>query len=76
MNEPDRVAEAARWLRFAREDLETAEALLESERLVPRHACLPAQQAAEKAIKAGLIREGLHAPFIRSLEVALEGSDV
>ena len=40
MNEPDLVAEAARWLRFAREDLETAEALLESERLVPRHACL------------------------------------
>ncbi|MFH1743355.1 MAG: HEPN domain-containing protein [bacterium] len=44
--------EARRWLRFAREDLTEAEAMLERGEFIPRHACWLAQQAAEKALKA------------------------
>jgi HEPN domain-containing protein len=44
------VGEAARWLRYAREDYEAAVALRSSGR--PRHVCLLAQQSAEKAIKS------------------------
>lgn len=55
MNDSERVAEVRRWLRYAEEDLLAAEAALESEVMVPRHACWLAQQAAEKAIKAVLI---------------------
>ena len=43
------VKEAARWLRYAREDFDTAVILREEG--VPRNACLLAQQSAEKAIK-------------------------
>ena len=45
------IQEAARWLRYAKEDYAAA-VMLESAR--PRHTCLLAQQSAEKAIKAGL----------------------
>ena len=55
MNETERVAEVRRWLRYAEEDLLAAEAALETESMVPRHACWLAQQSAEKAIKAVLI---------------------
>ena len=49
---PEAVREARRWLRYAREDLDTALALVGSETAPPRHAAWLAQQAAEKAIKA------------------------
>jgi HEPN domain-containing protein len=53
---PEEVeAEGRRWLRFATEDLDLAERDLEDARTVPRGACLHAQQAAEKSIKAALI---------------------
>ncbi len=58
MNNPERLNEVCRWMRFAREDLEAAEALLASEDFVPRHACWLAQQAAEKVLKAALVPEG------------------
>ena len=54
MSEPERLAEVGRWLRFAGEDLSTAELISEQER-PSRQACSHAQQAAEKAIKAVLI---------------------
>jgi HEPN domain-containing protein len=38
-----------------KEDLTTAEALLEQRNTVPRHICWLAQQAAEKSIKAALV---------------------
>ncbi|MFB3881207.1 MAG: HEPN domain-containing protein [Armatimonadota bacterium] len=43
------AAEAGRWLRYAREDLQSAIALRPT---APRNACLLAQQSAEKAIKS------------------------
>jgi predicted nucleotidyltransferase len=43
------------WLRYAAEDLETAERMLEGRGFALRWACYLAQQAAEKAIKAALV---------------------
>ncbi|MBA3426884.1 MAG: HEPN domain-containing protein [Rubrobacter sp.] len=54
MSDPERIEETGRWIRFAREDLEIAELILE-QGSVPRAACFNAQQAAEKALKALLI---------------------
>ena len=43
--------EASKWLRYAKEDLNTAQVLLEDE-CVPRHICWLAQQSVEKALKS------------------------
>lgn len=55
MEANNQFSATARWLRYAEEDLITAETLLEQPRIVPRQACWLAQQAAEKAIKAVLV---------------------
>ena len=55
MNEAEHLAETQRWLRYAREDLEGAETLLERCVVVPRHICWLAQQSVEKAMKAILV---------------------
>ena len=51
----DRLADTARWLHHAEEDLITAETLLVQAHVPPRQACWCAQQAAEKGLKAVLI---------------------
>jgi HEPN domain-containing protein len=59
MTDPEPVPEEVeRWLRYAREDLDTAGVILEHGG-VPRAACFHAQQAVEKAIKASLIFSGI-----------------
>ena len=55
MRAADRYAETDRWLRYAEEDLRTAESLLADSHAIPRHACWLAQQSVEKALKAVLI---------------------
>jgi HEPN domain-containing protein len=55
MSEAERLAEVQRWLRFAREDLAAAEAMVGQQAVTPRHICWLAQQAAEKVLKAGLV---------------------
>lgn len=55
MSEAERRKATLLWLRYASEDLAAAEALLKFAKPTPRHACLMAQQAAEKALKAALI---------------------
>lgn len=45
MSDPELIVEATRWLRFAREDLGTAEHMLAEGSFVPRHICWLAQQA-------------------------------
>ncbi len=55
MQTADRLEDTARWLRYAAEDLTTAETLLAQAHVPPRQACWFAQQAAEKALKAVLI---------------------
>lgn len=66
MSDPERVEETRRWLRFAREDLEIAELILE-QGSVPRAACFNAQQAAEKALKALLIARDTEFPKTHEL---------
>ncbi|MDE0469238.1 MAG: HEPN domain-containing protein [Candidatus Poribacteria bacterium] len=55
MQTADRLADTARWLRHAEEDLTTAETFLGHPQIPPRQVCWHAQQAAEKALKAALI---------------------
>ena len=62
------VAEALRWLRYAREDLALASRIMETEPVIPRHAAGLSQQAAEKALKAALILEQVDFPYIHDLD--------
>ena len=55
MQTNDRLADTARWLHYAEEDLITAEILLKHPYLPPRQAYWYAQQTTEKALKAVLI---------------------
>jgi len=55
MQTADRLADTARWLRYAEEDLTTTETFLGHPHVPPRQACWFAQQSAEKALKAALI---------------------
>ena len=68
MTGPDVEDEELRWLRYAREDLALAQALLERRHPVPRHPCWLSQQAAEKAIKAALVLSDGDPPFVHDLE--------
>ena len=63
--------EVRRWVRFAREDLGTAEKLLAIPNPVYRHVCWHAQQAAEKALKAALIANRIDFPRTHDLELLL-----
>ena len=55
MQTNDQLTDTARWLRYAEEDLITAEILLKQPHLPPRQAYWYAQQTTEKALKAVLI---------------------
>lgn len=55
MQERERLAETARWLRLGKEELGTAERLLGFPDTPPRQICGFAQQTAEKSLKAVLI---------------------
>ena len=71
MNDPEHIREAERWLRYASEDLDVASELLSG--LRTRHACFIAQQAAEKALKAALVLEGIDAPYVHDLNALRNG---
>jgi HEPN domain-containing protein len=66
--------EVWRWLRLAREDLAAAMHLADAAHLPHRVACLLAQQAAEKAIKAVLVAEDMDPPKLHDLRRLLERS--
>lgn len=69
MNDPNPVVEEAlRWLRFSEEDLSVAARLMSDTPTAPRHACWLSQQAAEKALKAALVLEGVEFPFSHDLD--------
>jgi uncharacterized protein len=57
------------WLRYAEEDLEAAKRMVEGRGWAPRIACFHAQQAAEKALKAVLVHEGIPLQFTHNLEL-------
>ncbi len=69
MQATDRLPDTARWLRYAEEDLVTAETLLEQPHLPPRQSCWYAQQSAEKALKAVLIFLEIDFPRTHDLNV-------
>ncbi len=50
MLSPQRLEEAREWLRYAAEDLETAEMLARASSPKPKQALFHAQQAAEKSL--------------------------
>lgn len=54
------------WLRYAEDDLRTAE-MLQEQGIVPRISCFHAQQAAEKAIKAIFVFLQVDFPFTHDL---------
>jgi len=64
MNAPD----AERWLAYAHSDLDAAHALLSDPEHYPRQVCFLAQQAVEKALKAGLILLEIDFPFTHDLD--------
>ena len=68
MNEAERLAEVALWIRYAREDLVAAEAMVGHPDVAPRHACFLAQQAAEKALKAVLVFSQIDFAFRHDLD--------
>jgi len=65
----DRLADTARWLRHAEEDLTTAETFLGHPHMPPRQSCWCAQQSAEKALKAVLIFLQIDFPRTHDLNV-------
>ena len=69
MQTTDRLADTARWLRHAEEDLITAETLLAQLHVPPRQSCWFAQQAAEKALKAVLIFLQIDFPRTHDLNI-------
>jgi HEPN domain-containing protein len=56
------------WLRYAEEDLDAAERMVEQTGFALRWACYLSQQAAEKALKAVLVAEQIPFPFIHELD--------
>ena len=69
MQATDRLTETSRWLRYAEEDLITAETLLRHPHVPPRQACWCAQQSAEKALKAVLIFLEIDFPRTHDLNI-------
>jgi HEPN domain-containing protein len=64
-----REAEALRWLSYAEEDLGAAEVSADDTALAPRHRCMLAQQAAEKATKAALILLDIDPPRTHNIQL-------
>ena len=69
MSGDDKVFEARRWLRYAEDDLEVVRLALEKDPPLVGPACFHSQQAAEKAIKAALMLEGIVPPFQHDLRI-------
>lgn len=67
MSDPEVLAVLRHWLRYAGEDLRTAEMLLERSG-IPRISCFHAQQAAEKSIKAIFVFMQVDFPFTHNLD--------
>ena len=67
MSEPEAAAEARRWLRSAGEDLRIVRMALGEDPPVVGPACFHSQHAAEKALKAALVLEGIEFPYVHDL---------
>ncbi len=69
MSEADQEAEVRRWLRYAQEDLASAEQMTQRSLGVPRQTCWLAQQAAEKAVKGALVFQNIEFPKSHDLDL-------
>lgn len=67
MSELEAASEALRWLRSAREDLHIVRMALGEDPALTGPACFHSQQAAEKALKAALVLEGIEFPYVHDL---------
>lgn len=67
--EPDIVGH---WLQRARSDLSLGRAALRTKGVFPEEACFHAQQCAEKALKAFLLKLGIDFPRTHAIEVLLD----
>lgn len=75
---PPRRAEAGspeEWLRHAQSDLHLARLGSHQPGVLREQVCFHAQQAAEKALKAVLLKRGIDFPFTHDLEALLELAD-
>lgn len=63
------IKETRRWLAYAKQDAAVAHELLQSGKSYPNATCYHAQQAAEKALKGGLIFAQIDFPFVHDLTV-------
>ena len=68
MNTKPEEDSAGRWMEFACEDLAVAKTLVGRDDLPPRVCCFHCQQAAEKALKALMIRRGIQFPRTHDLD--------
>lgn len=66
MSDPEVLKVLRRWLRYAKDDLQVAEIVLEHSS-IPRTACFHAQQCAEKSIKAIFVYLQVEFPFTHDL---------
>jgi HEPN domain-containing protein len=64
---PEALAEAQRWMRYAREELSLAKVIASDTDSPARLVCWHSQQAAEKALKAALIVSGIAYPRTHNL---------
>ena len=74
-NDPEQAAEAAKWLRYARDDLAAARELFDDAlqgRVSFRNACYLSQQAGEKAMKSIFVALGIDPPRIHNLNALRE----
>ena len=60
------------WFSHAMSDLSLARIGADSDEVLPEQICFHAQQAAEKDLKAILLRKGIEFPLIHDLEELLE----
>jgi len=67
MSDPEVLSVLRHWLRYAGDDLRTAEVLLEGSG-ISRISCFHAQQAAEKSIKAIFVFLQVDFPFTHNLD--------
>ena len=70
-HDPQIAEVVARWMRYARADLAIARAPLPEEGLYEQ-LCFHAQQAAEKGLKAVLIRAGIDPPRTHDLQALID----
>ncbi len=70
MNTPEHVVQA--WMKRARSDLQLGRVALRSKGVLPEDACFHAQQCAEKALKALLLKLGVEFPRTHAIEVLLD----